>query len=68
MSNITQKGDAIRSAVKWISDCRQDDPSSALDQLLETAAVKFNLSPKETIFLSRFVKEKGDAETLSFPE
>ena len=56
MSNITQKGDAIRAAVKWISACRQDDPSRDLDQLVETAAVKFNLSPKETIFLSRFVK------------
>jgi hypothetical protein len=68
MSNITQKGDAIRSAVKWISDCRQDDPASDLDQLLETAAVKFNLSPKETIFLTRFVRENGDPETLSIPE
>jgi len=68
MSNITQKGDAIRSAVKWISDCRQDDPTSDLDQLLETAAVKFNLSPKETIFLTRFVRENGDPETLSIPE
>ena len=68
MSNITQKGDAIRAAVKWISACRQDDPSRDLDQLVEPAAVKFNLSPKETIFLSRFVKENGDAATLSFPE
>ena len=57
MTTIQPEGEEIRKAVKWISEMRQDEPNKRLDKLIEAACLKFNLSPKEAEFLSRFCKE-----------
>lgn len=51
MSNIMPKGESIRQAVKWISEMRSEEGGKPLAALIEEAALRFNLSPKEEMFL-----------------
>ena len=48
---IIPGGEAIRSAMKWLSDRRQEDPQAPRMKLIEEAALKFDLSPMEVDFL-----------------
>ena len=57
MSPIQPKGEKLRQAVKWISECRKDDESAAIASLIQKASFKFNLSPKDEEFLLAFYKE-----------
>jgi hypothetical protein len=56
--SIQPKGDHIRNAVKWVSEERTDHPGKPLNEILEKASVRFNLSPLEVDWLERFIKEK----------
>ena len=58
MSTIQPQGEEIRKAVKWISEERLEGTALDDNRLVEQAAVKFNLSPKEVEFLAKFVKEQ----------
>ena len=58
MSTIQPKGEDLRKAVKWISEERQAGTGLNRGKLVEQAAVKFNLSPKDVEFLTKFVKEE----------
>jgi hypothetical protein len=58
MSTIQPQGEAIRKAVKWISEERQRGTDANDSRLVEQAAVQFNLSPQEVEFLTKFVKEE----------
>jgi hypothetical protein len=60
MATIMPEGEAIRKAVKWISDKLQDDPSKAVQKLINEAVMRFDLSPKDTEFLTNFYR-KGKA-------
>ena len=55
---IQPKGDAIRKAVRWISDERQHGEATNLNRLVDQAAVKFNLNPMEVEYLLRLVKDE----------
>ncbi|MBL0713106.1 MAG: hypothetical protein JJV98_05340 [Desulfosarcina sp.] len=54
--SIQPQGEEIRKAVKWVSEERQADAAVNLGRLVEQAAVKFDLNPREVEFLTRFVK------------
>jgi hypothetical protein len=56
MTTIMPEGEEIRKAAKWISEQRQEDPEMSITQLVEAACLKFDLSPMEAEFLSRFVR------------
>jgi hypothetical protein len=58
MSTIQPQGENIRKAVKWISEERQAGTATSNNRLVEQAAVKFNLSPNDVEFLTKFVKEE----------
>ena len=58
MSTIQPQGEEIRKAVKWVSEERQAGTALDNNHLVEQAAVKFNLSPKDVEFLAKFVKEE----------
>jgi len=62
MATIQPKGEAIRQAVKWISSERLEDEKKGISLLIEKAAMKFNLSPKEEEFLVTFYKENKDQD------
>ncbi len=50
---IQPQGDHLRNAVKWISEQRKENPEASLQSLIEKAGVRFNLSPKDEVYLSR---------------
>ncbi len=54
--SITPKGESIRKAVKWISEERKLNPAANPGQLVDKAAVKFDLNPMEVEYLTKFVK------------
>jgi hypothetical protein len=58
MTTIQPDGEMIRKAVKWISEERETDESKNHQQLIEAAALRFNLSPMEVEYLSNFLKGK----------
>jgi hypothetical protein len=60
MTTILPDGEMIRKAVKWISEERQTNQSIKLQQLIEAAAIRFNLSPMEVEYLSHFLKGDKD--------
>lgn len=56
--SIEPQGEEIRKAVKWISTERSENPDANLNKLIESACIRFNLSPKDEDFLCRFVREQ----------
>jgi hypothetical protein len=56
MTTVMPKGDQLRQAVKWISECRQEKEPPDERKLIERACLKFNLTPKDADYLARFVK------------
>ena len=62
MSAIIPEGTAIRKAVKWISQMREEGGKNPLPLLIEKASVRFNLSPKDTEFLNHFFSEQSGVQ------
>ncbi|HET6462149.1 MAG TPA: hypothetical protein VFG29_15320 [Syntrophales bacterium] len=60
MATIMPEGEAIRKAVKWISDKLLDDPNKTVQKLINEAVMRFDLSPKDAEFLTDFYR-KGKA-------
>jgi hypothetical protein len=58
MANIIPEGEKIKQALKWISQEREDKKRTDLSGLINEASMRFNLSPKDEIFLFAFYREK----------
>ncbi len=58
MGTIQPEGEDLRKAVKWLSEERKYSPEKQLSKLLEEACFKFNLSPMEAEYLTKFVKSE----------
>ncbi|MBC8419883.1 MAG: hypothetical protein KJ573_00685 [Proteobacteria bacterium] len=58
MATIQPKGEKVRQAVKWISECRTEDENKPIARLIEEAAGRFNLSPKDEEFLRSFYQQE----------
>ena len=56
MSALQSQGEQLKKAVKWISEKRKENPDINLAKLVDEASFKFDLSPKDSQFLLRFVK------------
>ena len=54
---VVPGSDSIRSALKWLSQKRQDEPGTPRMKLIEEAALRFDLTPLEADFLSANWKE-----------
>jgi len=57
MTTIIPEGEAIHKAVKWISGELEEDPSKPLQKLVNDAVLRFDLSPKEAEFLTKFYRK-----------
>lgn len=57
MATIMPEGEAIRKAVKWISDKLLDDPNTSVQKLINEAVMRFDLSPKDALFLTDFYRK-----------
>ncbi len=57
MTTIMPQSELTKKAINWICEQKEavDTPLSAL---IEQAAVRFNLGPKDVQFLERFFKEQ----------
>lgn len=55
--SILPEGEELRKAVTWISEERQTDPEAKISKLIESACMKFDLSPKDAEFLGKFYIE-----------
>jgi hypothetical protein len=53
VADFQPEGEAIRRALRWISDQRKADPSLKLAKVIDEAAQRFDLSPLEADFLWR---------------
>ncbi|MFO7985060.1 MAG: hypothetical protein R6U38_04290 [Desulfatiglandaceae bacterium] len=59
MTTIQPKGEHIRQAVKWIGETRREDSEKPYEELIQQAAERFNLSPKDEEFLRAFYKREA---------
>lgn len=60
MTTIMPQSELTRKAVAWICEKQEEGKGSTLDALIEEAAVRFNLSPKDVEFLQRFYCDKKE--------
>ncbi len=60
MTTVQPPGEKLKKAVIWISDKRKDNPDANLAKLVDEAGFQFDLSPKDSEFLLRFVKNDND--------
>jgi hypothetical protein len=58
MSNVQPQGDALKKAIEWISEQRRKSPDTSVTRLANEASLQFDLSPKDSEFLLRFVKQE----------
>ena len=57
MSTIISQSDKLKNAIEWISEKRKNNPNIKAMQLAEDASLRFDLSPRDSEFLLRFVKD-----------
>lgn len=57
--SILPEGEQLRRAIKWISDVRLEDPKAGLFGLIDTACLKFDLTPKDSEVLMHFFAGEG---------
>lgn len=63
MTTVVPPCELTRKAIKWISE-QHSETGKPLKSLLEEAAMRFNLSPKDMEFMERFYAESnGEART-----
>ena len=58
MTTIQPQGDALKKAIQWISEARKKDPEVNSAKLVDQAAFQFDLTPKDSEFLLRFVRQE----------
>ncbi len=63
MANVQPQGDQLKKAVKWISEKRKEYPDINLAKLVDDASLQYDLSPKDSEFLLRFVKNDDHQNT-----
>ncbi len=50
-NGIGPEGEGLRRAMRWLSDRRTEDAKAPRQKLIEEAAVRFDLTPREVEFL-----------------
>lgn len=58
MHDMLPEGEELRRAVKWVSAQLQETPDQPVHKLVQEAVFKFDLSPKDSEFLSRFYRKE----------
>jgi hypothetical protein len=64
MSTVIPQSDKLKNAIEWISEKRNNNPDIRPSQLAEDASLRFDLSPRDSEFLLRFVKN-GDYQNIA---
>ncbi|MCF8075518.1 MAG: hypothetical protein K9K63_02770 [Desulfotignum sp.] len=58
MSTVQPQGEALKKAIEWVSEQRRKSPDISVTRLANDASLQFDLSPKDSEFLLRFVKQE----------
>ncbi len=58
MSDILPEGEAVRKAIKWISEQVQTHPDARVQKFVFEAITRFDLSPKDSDFLLNFYRSQ----------
>ncbi len=53
MATIKPRSEALRKAIKWISDMQQSHPENSREEIVKLAEIRFNLSPRDCEFLDK---------------
>jgi hypothetical protein len=61
MTNVLPEGESLRRALAWIADRRQTEPPRSSLQLVEEAALRFDLTPNESEWLLYTLAQKPPA-------
>ncbi len=56
MATIMPESEHVQKAIKWVS-ANLEDKNQTLPKLIQQAVFKFDLSPKDTDFLTNFFRE-----------
>jgi len=59
MSTILPESEALRKAVKWISERVNETPGTSPKKYLSEAINRFDLSPKDADFLINFYRDSS---------
>jgi hypothetical protein len=57
MSTVMPDSENVQKAIKWISASLEENASQPKLKLIESAAARFDLSPKDTEFLMGFFRD-----------
>jgi len=57
------EGEAIKKALRWMSERRQESPATPRARIIDEAATRFDLSPLEVEFLLNSWREDGPPGT-----
>jgi len=58
MATVMPERENVQKAIKWISSNIEENENQSIPQLVEKAVFKFDLSPKDTEFLSSFFRNR----------
>jgi hypothetical protein len=58
MTTIMPEAEHVQKAIKWISTNLEEKNNQPLPSLIEKAVFKFDLSPKDTEFLTNFFHDR----------
>jgi len=58
MTTVQPQGGALKKAVQWFSEKRKENPEASPVKLVDEASFQFDLSPKDSEFLLRFVNQE----------
>ncbi len=61
MPTVMPEGELVRKAINWILEMRKDDPRP-LAVLIDEAAMRFNLGPKDCESLKRTLSSEPQGE------
>jgi len=59
-SSLVPEGESLRNAIRWISARRLEIPEARAAKLIEEAALRFDLSPRDVEFLQASLSNAGD--------
>jgi len=61
MSNVQPQADALKKAIQWVAEQRSSGTDKTPAALADEAAFRYDLSPKDSEFLIRFLKEEASS-------
>jgi len=56
MSTLQPEGESMRRAIRFVSDALREDPERPLGPVIDEAALRFDLDPRQADYLIEFYR------------